>query len=427
MTEKEAKELLLRKNESKNLDYKEKFNWDNALKSEKGQVIKDIIAMFNTQDGGKIVFGVRDKDFEFIGLSKEDFESFDSTKINDLLHNYTDPEYSCLIYKFNIDEKYVVIIDVPEFKELPVICKNNLHSQDNKLILQEGQIYIRTEKATTEVISSSEQMREFLNRAIRRKSNELLENIKKLIEGKSLTYSQESKERYKLEFEQYSIFATEKIGIIKDKGYWKIFAYPENYIHNRLDQKKIKELVEKNKVDLRGWDFPHIDYKNTTNFNNGRQSFAKWEYHTEAWRFYNSGLFAWVSTFGEDDKSFRKDGKQVLDFINVIYSLTEFFLFFKRYYQEVSRNSYLNINITLVNVDNRKLICLNPEVNFHGNYFSLEKTLTYEMKIDMIDLTSSWKEKANEIARKIFLAFNWDTISEETISYWQERLLKKDF
>lgn len=426
MTEEEAKDLILRKSESKNLDYKEKFNWDSASKSEKGQIIKDILAMFNTQDGGRIVFGVRDNDFEFIGLSKEDFESFDSTKINDFLHNYSDPEYSCFIYKFDIDGKYVVIIDVPEFEELPVICKNNLHSKDDRLILQEGQIYIRTEKATTEIISSSEQMREFLNRAIRRKSNELLENIKKLIEGKSLIYNQGSRERYKLEIVEYSKFAAEKIEIIKDKGYWKVFVYPENYI-SRLDQKKIKELIEKNKIDLRGWDFPHIDYKNVTNFNNGRQSFTIWQDHNEVWRFYNSGLFAWVSTFWEDDKSFRKDGKQVLDFVNVIYSLTEFFLFFKRYYQEVSPDSYLNIYIDLVNVDNRKLICSDPRIHFYGNYFSSEKTLSYGIKIDVVDLISSWKEKANEIAQKIFFAFNWDTITKETITHWQNRLLNKEF
>ena len=169
---KDISQLIKIKTESKNLDYKESLNWDKSSDEEKQRITKDILAMANTQDGGRIVFGIRDSDFEFIGLSDDDFKSFDQTKVNDFLHKYTEPKFSCQVYKYLIDEKYVVVIDIPEFQEVPIICKKDAHSSiDNKQILKKGQIYIRTEKASSESIPSVQEMRELLGRAIAKVTN----------------------------------------------------------------------------------------------------------------------------------------------------------------------------------------------------------------------------------------------------------------
>jgi predicted HTH transcriptional regulator len=86
LTEETVRRLLGLRTENKNLDYKEKFNWMAASSDEKCGLIKDILAMLNTQDGGRIIFGVSDADFRVVGLDKASYEAFDTTtKVNDFL------------------------------------------------------------------------------------------------------------------------------------------------------------------------------------------------------------------------------------------------------------------------------------------------------------------------------------------------------
>jgi EAL domain-containing protein (putative c-di-GMP-specific phosphodiesterase class I) len=199
-TDEDIKELIYLRTETKNLDYKEKMNWLNAPKENKIGIIKDILAMANTLGGGKILFGIQDSMFEFVGISDEEFQSFDPTKINDLLHQYSDPKFSCEVYKREIDNKKIVIIDVPEFVEIPIICRKDFHSPStNQHVIKQGQIYIRTNKGTSESISSADEMRDLLERATKTKSDELILIIEGLINNRKAETINEDKARKQLE------------------------------------------------------------------------------------------------------------------------------------------------------------------------------------------------------------------------------------
>lgn len=129
-------QLLKSKKETPNLDYKETLIWDRSHRDEKLEITKDILAMANTQDGGRIVFGVRDGDFEVVGLSNEAYDSFDTTPVNQFLHNYADPTFTCSVIKQEIEGKKVVVIDIPEFSEVPIVCKQSANSSSNTEILK---------------------------------------------------------------------------------------------------------------------------------------------------------------------------------------------------------------------------------------------------------------------------------------------------
>jgi EAL domain-containing protein (putative c-di-GMP-specific phosphodiesterase class I) len=189
ITKEHIVDLLNQNAENKNLDYKEYFNWTTASKEMRIELIKDILAMANTDGGGKILFGVTDSHFEFVGLSQDDYISFDTTKLNDLLHEYTDPRFSCEIYKPDlIDGKLTIVIDIPEFREVPIICKKEFHSNvTKKQVLRKGQIYIRTNKGSSEGISSSEDMRELLNRAVKSNGDELILKLDGLLSSRRRT------------------------------------------------------------------------------------------------------------------------------------------------------------------------------------------------------------------------------------------------
>lgn len=432
LTELEIKEIIEQKAESKNVDYKERCNWKSAAKDDKTEIVKDILAMANTQDGGKIVFGVRDSNFEFVGLNEDDYHSFDQTKVNDFLHKYSDPKHSCQVVKQLVDQKRVVVLDVPEFSDVPVICKKDAHSSKDgaRLILAQGQLYIRTDKASTQVIPGAQEMRELLGRALTKKGDELLHNIKRLIKGKPARTSDESKAEYEAETVEAEQFFLEKLGSdLENYGYWEVLAYPVEHAENRIALSEIKDLIKNSEVHLRGWDFPHTDtHGGTSNFNKGRQSVITWERYREAYRAYTSGLFIWNRVTWEDLMSEASKGSPSLSFISAIYSVTEFFLFLKRYYEKVSPDDDLAIFIKLTRTAGRSLVSLDDgSAPLPPWYKCDEEQIVLAKTVKVVDLMASSIELANQTIREIFSIFNWDDVQEKVVADWQTKLIERRF
>lgn len=429
LSEENIIQIVDKKTETKNIDFKEDLNWDRSSKVDKIGVIKDILAMSNAQDGGMILFGIRDNDFEFIGLPKDSYLSFDQTKVNDLLQEYADPKLSCQVYKKNIKGKNLVIITVPEFTEIPIICKKDFHF-GNKQILQTGQIYIRTKKASSEIIPTSHEMRDLVNRATIKRGDELLNSIKVLIKGKPIEkISKKSFEIYNKEIKEGCHFLKKNIGSeLNNYGYWEVISYPDTYNPERIKElKNIDDLIKNCEVNLLGWNFPHTDRgKNASNFLNGRQSYTIWKEFVEGYRAYKSGLFLWQRAFVEDTKGYNINNKLVLDFIRTIRYITEFFIFFKRYYLEILKDDNLHVKISLNNICDRQIATLEPVLDIRENYYiAKEENLLIEEDVKYIDLKISYKEIVAKIIKKIFIVFNADDIPDSVISEWQDKIISR--
>lgn len=434
LSEDEIIEFLNTKTETKNKDFKEDLNWNSCYKSEKIEIIKDILAMSNTQDGGIIIFGVKDSDCEFIGLLDENFDSFDQTKVNDLLNEYTEPKFTCQVHKHIFqDPKYfgkkTVIIIVPEFKVIPIICKKEFTNSSQKLILKCGAIYIRTEKASSESISSSSEMKDLIQRATIKNGDELLKNIELLIKGQSLKGSdKESLSNYKTEITEGLDFLKKNIGdVMKKFGYWQFISYPSIYNPERLKEPKdIDKLIRKSEVDLLGWNLPHTDKDNASNFLSGRQSYTIWKEFIEGYRAYSSGLLLWQRVLIEDTKSYNIGGKPVIDFIRTIRYVTEILNFLFRYYMNFIKEGEIIIEIFLKNIMGRQIFTVNPILDIRENYYiSKENDFHFKEIITFLDLKIHWQEIANKIIRKIFLIFNAEDISIKIITDWQNKILTR--
>lgn len=429
LSDQDIAQLIGLRTENKNLDYKRSVNWGSCSKDEKVKIVKDILAIANTQDGGRIVFGVEDENFDFTGMQPDDISSFDPTTVNEFSHKYTDPKHSCNIYRKEIDGKPLVVIEVPEFAETPIICKKDYHSStdSSEQILRKGQIYIRTDKATSEAISSPEEMRELLGRALTKKGDELLHLIDRLIKGKPLKSSDQSKEKYDAEIKEAESFLSEVIGEeLKNRGYWAICAYPTEYDPRRLsDQKTIRELIQKSEVDLRGWLFPLTEPQNAVNFAKGRQSHTIWDKSVEAYRAYKSGLFISKRAFWEDmGRNENQDHNPVLSIVTTISLVTEIFLFLKRYYAEAVPEGDLYVKIVLNGTKNRSLISLNRDVFLRGpSTASDDQIPVIEENIKVVDLRASHLDIATHALTDLFLAFNWE-YSEAYTRQWQTKLLE---
>jgi hypothetical protein len=442
-TDEDIRELIKSGSETPNLDYKITAIWDTNHTQDRLDIIKDILAMSNTRDGGKIVIGVDDKTKEYRGLSDEAYASFDVTKVNQLLNNYADPAISCeVICRSNLDGKKVVVIIVPEFPVDPIICKKNVNDPHNKPFLIKGGLYTRTVDCSSELVSSADETRRILEIGLNKKSDEILAKISRLLAASEnrrnkatssektvvpiTTQTDLQVSDYKNEITEANTFFNEKIS--KLQGYWEVIAHPQIYDSKRLsDPMKAYEAVRKSVIHLRGWDYPHDDnHGDSTNFVKGRQSFTVWEKHHEAWRMYKSGLFIWKGNYWEDARGYSEDGKRVLSFVSVIYQVTEILLFLKRLYtQNLKISNTIEIKITLSDCGGRKLAALEPGVIIGEYYISGETTIPIDKEIQSIEIEATPEIIARDIIKEIFMLFNWNDPADSMIEGWQKKLMER--
>ncbi len=429
LTKEDIKALIEEKTETPNKDFKEGFVWGKQNKDLRLEIIKDIMAMANINDGGKLVIGVKDKTYEHIGLSDKEYDSFDSTPINELLHKYADPVFNCSVYKRRIDGKKTVVIDVPEFTEVPIVCKKFTNSTKNKQLLRKGAVYIRTQKCTSEEISSADEMRKILGAGITKKSEEIFEVIQKIVKGVPInTRRSAKKDQYSKEIKDSLEFIKNNLKNNENFGRWELVIHPNEYRNDLIkNQLEAGKLIENSKVRLRGWDFPYIDsHGNFTNFNKGKQSVTISDRvpHREVWRIYKSGLFIWSEILGEDLMGFTEHDQKVLYFVSRLYSITEFCLFMKRLYTESLQVDLLNFKLTIFGSKNRRLGSGQPGL-LRRDYICVEEPILIEKIIPTIELTASFKEVAKDIIRELFLMFNWDDPSDKMLEDWQVKLIEK--
>ena len=210
LTDDDIRRLLQQRAETPNLDYKAGFAWTRENRDLKYELVRDLIAMANTQDGGRIVFGVTDGDLRFVGVSEETFTSVDVTSVLEMLHANADPKVRCTVYKREIDGMRMVVFDVAEFEETPIICTKTIWSTDGagpkRMILRESAIYVRTGAASTVEVTAADDMRSLVTRAVRRKQAELLQAMSAILSGRPAATTDDSVKKFEAEIKKAQDF-----------------------------------------------------------------------------------------------------------------------------------------------------------------------------------------------------------------------------
>lgn len=182
-------EQLMRKEEHIHVEYKNGFVWKEHTDMTY-KIIKAILCMSNLKDGGRIIIGF-DESKDEIGLTDEQYSSYDVTKVNDLLHSYCDPIVNCRISKPELSGQYypllkgkkIIVIDVPEFEHMPIICIKGHHGDGKDPILKAGMLYCRTGKASCENKMDPKSIREVIDRATNKNGAKLLNQISELFKA----------------------------------------------------------------------------------------------------------------------------------------------------------------------------------------------------------------------------------------------------
>lgn len=125
----------LKHRERKDLEFKANYNFG-SIKNGK---FSKTMAAFANADGGVIIFGIKDRPREPIGMSNDNFENIEIEKITQFLNEHFAPEIIWNMYDFKVDGKKYGVFVINESKNKPIMCIKN--AGDKELV--EGDIYYR--------------------------------------------------------------------------------------------------------------------------------------------------------------------------------------------------------------------------------------------------------------------------------------------
>lgn len=163
MSDEALLELVYHGREERNLEYKQSMSWQEPVT--KAKIAKSAMAMANLPDGGAIVVGV-EKSGEThnpSGMEQSHIESFRQDEVMEYVNQrFADPYVELSVTPTLIGDNSFIVIQVREFAQLPIICKNN--GLEN---LRRGALYTRSRvKHETIEVRSQTELREILDLAV---------------------------------------------------------------------------------------------------------------------------------------------------------------------------------------------------------------------------------------------------------------------
>lgn len=121
--------------ESSTIEFKESFH--------RIEKYAKTMAAFANNNGGFIVFGVKDKPRKLVGLLNDNFENLDEAKITQFLNSHFSPEIQFKKYT----ERVVGVLEIEESKDKPIVCIK----QHNNGGIMESDIYYRYNSRTEKI------------------------------------------------------------------------------------------------------------------------------------------------------------------------------------------------------------------------------------------------------------------------------------
>jgi hypothetical protein len=218
---------------------------------------------------------------------------------------------------------------------------------------------------------------------------------------------------------------------IRTRGYWRVVIRPAKFEAEHVpNYRDLFSIVQKNSVQLRGWDYPHIDYKSDP------LRGAEWvgqefdvQDEIEVWRISQSGQFVHFFTIFGDwrDRSRTwpaepewKHG-HFLYYTPTVFSLVEIFEFAARMALSPAGAPGMHVDIEIHGLRGRRVISIDQMVPVSGNYTTEMPDWAYRWDGSQTDLMSRPRELASDAAIALFDRFGLQ-LSPQILRRVQDRI-----
>ncbi|WP_342711072.1 hypothetical protein AAFG13_02975 [Bradyrhizobium sp. B124] len=225
---------------------------------------------------------------------------------------------------------------------------------------------------------------------------------------------------------------------IRSRGYWRINFQPRLLINEKLSLAGCRDAVEKNALNLRGWQYPCIpftndDQKGALPSGDYYEAWIDWRNHIEYWRSYRSHQFLHYLALREDwfeESDWDKHQAEVitpgqaLGTGMAIRQITEIFEFLSRMGRDGHFPSGAIVTLSLENTKGRQLWVDDPQ---RMPFLDEKKTGAERIEIGREVLPQEFATEGIEIAQSVLMElfdhFGWTNPSPGTIRSQQEQLL----
>lgn len=352
------------------LDFKESQPWSTL----RWRLLKTIMGMANLRDGGLILVGVAENGatWELTGIEASHLETFDYDDIIDQLSKYASPQVNVdIVIHDHDDGRRYLAFHVHQFKDSPVVCRNNspveLKPKDR---LAAGDVYVRppTGKPQTMKVTDASRLHDLLELAAEFRARRMLEVGKRI----GLVPTLAATEEFDAEFSTIKDLPVP----VKQFPYWQVLFRPDVYDPDLISShSECKKLVEKARVQFRGWDFPHLaaSTEGSHGLHQGSHWIGSWANFMgsiEYWRLFQSGQFVHFAALREASERQWKDKLEeitmshlhhrqdinwseipgYISLVNLVYTVTEHFEFAARICQAGTYRDTLHIHLSLSGV-----------------------------------------------------------------------------
>jgi hypothetical protein len=209
---------------------------------------------------------------------------------------------------------------------------------------------------------------------------------------------------------------------IRSRGSWTVRIRPGEYKEGRVTKLgDLEEAVRTCAVELRGWDFPHFDYKvaptRTPDF---VEQQLDWEQYVEIWRAYKSGQFISITAIYGDWRDQSKSWPptpewhhgDVLSVEDTIFRFAEIFEFAARWAKAVSVGEEMVVGCSIQGLQNRVLALSPRRHGFSNGPRCSTPTWSWSKRFPTAVLFSAPRDHAIEPAIHLFELFGWDVARE---------------
>jgi len=215
-------------------------------------------------------------------------------------------------------------------------------------------------------------------------------------------------------------------------GHWRVVTRPLAPLAERLSFQECADLVERNRVSLRGWDYPHISRRQDDQGATGRgdnyvESWCDWQSMLEFWRMHRSGQFlSYNALQGEKEAGAKQGGVRWLDVVDTIYTVSEFVEFAHRLaHAGTYRDGYL-FDLSLRNTAGRRLNAGRGRMPFWDDQHSTANIIQIERRVDSDAIEAGAISVSLGVLLELFDAFGWNPDPNQ-IRADQEAFYQREF
>lgn len=422
--------------ETRSLEFKEGFNWD-AQESKKlrEELIKAILAMSNTPNGGAIILGIRTdtkkKKIFSDGLFLKDAGSFTKNHehIKTIVYGYCqrpiDFEIKNERHPDNKD-KWFVVFQVSEFSKWPTVTiKQGKAIEENRKtkVIENHVIYTRSKLAQwSSKKAGPQELEDIIEIAVKKYDAHI----------QSLGYTKNRPRDKEIEnwFSVHQKQALAGLEKLKIQAHMEVKA---KFVNSNADFKKVelRDAARESTIPTFGWPIAVFldeknEYRPVVNTNGIKAEIAikksildnnkTYDY----WALHTSGAFYILKSIFEDMRN-----PKIISFNTRIVRITEVFMYLRNLYSKLGIETNKDFEITIKHggIKGRQLNTLSPNRLMFEGYITNEEEITMKISTNINQFNKDPSGIVEKFTEPLFEIFNFFKLERKILEEVVENYL----